>query len=93
MRKAAMQGSRNHFGQLGRLAVCAMGRSDSARVHGGEHGSAPLLRAAALAFNDLLQMARRSRSVLDLVSRALMGGEVRKLVGGLLAAARIASCL
>ena len=48
MRKAAMHGNRNHFGQLGRLAVCAMGRSDSARVHGGEHGSSLLLRGAAL---------------------------------------------
>jgi len=47
-RKAAMQGSRNHFGQLGRLAVCAMGRSDSAWVHGGEHGSGLLLGGAAL---------------------------------------------
>lgn len=36
--RAAMQRSRNHFGQLGRLAVCAMGRSDSALMHGGEHG-------------------------------------------------------
>ena len=35
--RTAMQWSRNHFGQLGRLAVCAMGRSDSAWMHGGEH--------------------------------------------------------
>jgi hypothetical protein len=53
MRKAAMQGSRNHFGQLGRLAVCAMGRSDSARVHGGKHLSGLLLGGAALAANDI----------------------------------------
>lgn len=36
--RTAMRRSRNHFGQLGRLAVCDQ-RSGSAWVHGGEHGS------------------------------------------------------
>lgn len=48
MKETAMHGNRNHFGQLGRLAVCAMGRSDSARVHGGEHLSGLLLGGTAL---------------------------------------------
>ena len=45
--RAAMQWSRNHFGQLGRLAVCDT-RSGATRVHGGEHGSVLRLGGAAL---------------------------------------------
>ena len=77
-----MHGSHNHFGQLGRLAVCAMGRSDSARVHGGEHGSgAPLGGAALLAAQGRPNSADRFELRVQRLARLDLAQRVKRRVG------------